>query len=243
MLEFKQVFFQYDQLPVLADLSLEVGRTEFVCLLGQSGSGKTTIINLAAGYLQPSMGEVCFLDKVVSAPSAERVVVFQEDALFPWFTVEGNAKFAASASGLAGDSVSIKMLLVKAGLSGFENTFPRQLSGGMKKRAELVRAFATTSRILLLDEPFGSLDIFTRQKMHRLLEEMWMEQRKCILMVTHDPEEALLLADRVVVLSARPGHVIGAVSVDWPRPRSAELKFHVEFLRHRRNLERLVADY
>ncbi len=242
MLEFRDVTFKYDGLLVLDELSLKVSATEFVCLLGPSGSGKTTIVNLAAGFLLPATGEVNFESAVVTGPSSERVVVFQEDGLFPWFTVSENATFGARATGEEYHSASRSAgaLLAKAGLSGFEKAFPRQLSGGMKKRTELVRAFASKSKMLLLDEPFGSLDVSTRQRMRHLFESLWLERQKCVLMVTHDPEEALLLADRVIILSPRPGRVVGEVIVPWKRPRAPEMKFEESFLQRRRELEFLV---
>lgn len=205
----------------LDDVSFAVGDNEFCALLGHSGCGKTTLLNLIAGFEQASAGRILLDGAPVGRPGRDRTVVFQDYALFPWLTVQGNIRFGLDAQGLPKQeqvkTVAEHIRLV--GLEGFERRYPHQLSGGMKQRVALARALATRPRLLLLDEPFAALDAQTRSQMQDELARIWQEEQTSMLLVTHSIEEAIKLADRVVVLTRRPGRVRENIVVDLPRPR------------------------
>ena len=204
---------------VLEDIELGVAAGEFVCILGPSGCGKSTLLNIIAGFLKPTEGEVAIDGEVVTGPDARRIFVFQERGVFPWLTVEGNIGFGLFRQSEAEKRERIQHYVQLVGLKGFEKSYPRELSGGMKQRLEVARALAVNPDVLYLDEPFGALDSITRLQMRRELLRIWHAERKTILFVTHDIEESVQLADRVVVLSARPGRIRRIVNVDIPHPR------------------------
>jgi ABC-type nitrate/sulfonate/bicarbonate transport system ATPase subunit len=204
---------------VLDDISLDVGEGEFVCLLGPSGCGKSTILNVMAGFIAPTSGQVRIDGEPVAGPDPRRIFVFQERGVFPWLTVEGNIGFGLSSLSPADRQRRIAHYVALVGLQGFEKTYPRDLSGGMKQRVEVARALAVNPDMLFLDEPFGALDSITRLIMRGELLRIWEAERKTIIFVTHDIDEAVQLADRVVVMSARPAKVQHIVDIDIPHPR------------------------
>lgn len=207
------------QTDVLDDIDLEVGDGEFVCLLGPSGCGKTTLLNAMAGFLSPTSGEIRVDGEIVRKPDPRRIFVFQERGVFPWLTVEGNIGFGLSKLPRAEREKRIAHYVKMVGLQGFEKTYPQELSGGMKQRLEVARALAVNPDMLLLDEPFGALDSITRLIMRGELLRIWEAERKTIIFVTHDIDEAVQLADRVVVMSARPATIQQIVNIDIPHPR------------------------
>jgi NitT/TauT family transport system ATP-binding protein len=204
---------------VLDDINLSVTAGEFVCILGPSGCGKSTLLNIAGGFVTPLEGEVRIDGETVSGPDPRRIFVFQERGVFPWLTVEENIGFGLFRQGEKEKRERIAHYVQLVGLKGFERSYPRELSGGMKQRLEVARALAVNPDVLYLDEPFGALDSITRLQMRRELLRIWQAERKTILFVTHDIEESVQLADRVVVLSARPGRVRRIVDIDIPHPR------------------------
>jgi NitT/TauT family transport system ATP-binding protein len=199
----------------LSDISLDVGPGEFVCLVGASGCGKTTLLNLVAGLDRPAAGTL--------EVHGRRALLFQDAALFPWLTAAGNVELALRLAGVPRRDRrdEARRLLSLVRLQGFADMRPHELSGGMRQRVALARAFAQQADILLMDEPFGSLDAMTRDLLHDELERLWTDARFTVLFVTHDVREAVRLGDRVVVLTSRPGRVAEEIEVDLPRPREA----------------------
>lgn len=217
-------------------LSFEIGEGEFVCLVGPSGVGKTTLLSIIAGLEEPSGGEVLISGQPVDGPGADRAVVFQEDAVFPWYTVADNVAYGPRARGWQREQVRVAVdhHLELVGLTRFRDFYPRQLSGGMKKRVDLARAFANDPATVLMDEPFGGLDVITKETLQEEVLSVWNADRKTILFVTHDLEEALFLADRVLVqVDARTLH---EVHPQLPRPRTAEMRTSEAVQRYRREL-------
>ncbi len=204
---------------VLERISLEVSRGEFVCIVGPSGCGKSTLLNIIAGFLSPSRGEVLVEGEPVHEPDHRRLVIFQEGAIFPWLTVWHNVGFGLADRRSAEGRGTVQHYINMVGLTGFETAYPRQLSGGMRQRVEIARALAANPQVLYMDEPFGALDYFTRFKMRADLVHIWQQERKTILFVTHDIDEAIQLADRVIVLGQRPSTVAMTLAIDLPRPR------------------------
>ncbi|BDG74223.1 ABC transporter ATP-binding protein [Roseomonas fluvialis] len=219
--------------PTLAlqPTDLVVTPGEFVAILGPSGCGKSTLLRIVAGLDQPSAGTVTLDGAPVTAPGPDRGMVFQSYTLFPWLTVAQNIRFGLAERGLpeAEQRDIAARFIARTGLSGFENHWPRQLSGGMQQRCALARALANDPEILLLDEPFGALDHQTRELMQELLLEIWEADRKTVLFVTHDIDEAIFLANRVVVMSARPGRIKAEVAVPLPHPRDWTMKTSPDF--------------
>ena len=211
-----------DEAPVLDDLSLFVDHGEIVCLVGRSGSGKSTVLNIVAGFLAPERGRCLLAGAPVTGPGPDRCVVFQEDALFPWLTVRENIGF-----GLRGPAWPRAMIdrevdrfLALVGLEAYGDYLPRALSGGMKQRVALARVLVRAPRILLMDEPFGALDAQTRNTMQSELLRIWQEEKQTVVFVTHSVDEAIYLADRIVIMSARPGRIKDIIKIDLPRPRN-----------------------
>lgn len=211
-------------LPVLENISCEVKAGELVCVLGPSGCGKTTLLNILSGFLVPSAGGVLYNGVPVRGPGPDRCVVFQEDALFPWLTVGENIAF-----GLKGKRISrhrrnerVEQYLSLVGLSAFRDYLPGEISGGMKQRVSLARVLILEPAILLMDEPFASLDAQTREEMQQLLLGLWQTLGHTIIFVTHDVREAVTLADRVIVMDKNPGRVKKVVPVDLRRPRKLD---------------------
>jgi ABC-type nitrate/sulfonate/bicarbonate transport system ATPase subunit len=207
------------EVRVLEDIDLDVRDGELVCILGPSGCGKSTLLNIVGGFLSASSGEVTIDGAPVRDPDPRRIFVFQERGVFPWLTVEGNIGFGISGLAPAEKAARIAHYVRLVGLEGFENAYPQELSGGMKQRVEVARALAVNPDVLYLDEPFGALDSITRLVMRGELLRIWEAEKKTILFVTHDIDESVQLADRVVVLSARPGSIRRIVDIDLPHPR------------------------
>jgi sulfonate transport system ATP-binding protein len=207
------------------ETSIRVEPGEFVCILGPSGCGKSTLLNSVAGYVTPNSGEVRVDGDVVTKPGPDRGMVFQQYSLFPWKTVKDNVAFGpkmAGQSAPAAESVA-NTFLEMVGLSRFANRYPAELSGGMQQRVGIARALANYPRVLLMDEPFGALDAQTRLMMQESLLNIWNEFGTTVLFITHDIDEAIFLADRVLIMSASPGRIIADFKVDLPRPRVPEV--------------------
>jgi NitT/TauT family transport system ATP-binding protein len=208
----------------LAPIDLTVARGEFVCFLGASGCGKSTLLSIIAGLEAPTGGSVIAGESVVRGPGIDRVMMFQEAALFPWLTVQGNVEFALKQIGVSRRerAEQARSWIERVHLRGFENSPVHQLSGGMRQRVALARSLAVDPDVLLMDEPFGALDALTRDRLHVELESLWAATGKTILFVTHNVREAVALGDRVLVFSPRPGRIVGEFCIDLPRPRLLE---------------------
>lgn len=205
----------------LEDINISIAKNEFVCLLGKSGCGKTTLLNMIAGFVLPSAGNIWVGNELVQGPGKGKGVVFQQFGLFPWLTARKNVEFAVRRRKLGSEDSSqvVRDLIELVNLSGFENKYPYELSGGMQQRVAIARALALDPKILLMDEPFGALDEMTRVDMQREILQIWASRRKTVVFVTHSVSEAVLLADRVVVLRPHPGQVKAEYCIDIPRPR------------------------
>ena len=213
---------QGEEIHVLQHVDLTVRRGEFVCIVGPSGCGKTTLLNIIAGFIEATRGEVLVEGQAVRGPDPRHIYIFQEGGVFPWLTVHDNIGFGLSRRKPAEREATIKHYVEMVGLGGFEQVYPRALSGGMRQRVEIARALAADPEILYMDEPFGALDYITRYKMRADLVRIWQAERKTILFVTHDIDEALQLADRVIVMSRRPATVQTVVEFAQPRPRDID---------------------
>jgi NitT/TauT family transport system ATP-binding protein len=213
---------------VLDNINLEVGDGEFLCLLGPSGCGKSTMLNTMAGFLSPTSGEVRIDGEIVTGPDPRRIFVFQERGVFPWLTVEGNIGFGLFKLSKQEQEKRIAHYIKLVGLVGFEKAYPQELSGGMKQRLEVARALAVNPDMLYLDEPFGALDSITRLIMRGELLRIWEAEKKTIIFVTHDIDEAVQLADRVVVMSARPAKIQQIVDIDIAHPRDISSPRYLE---------------
>ena len=216
------------EVRVLEDVNLEVRKGELGSLLGPSGCGKSTLLNIVGGFLRPSSGEVLIDGERVRGPDPRRIFVFQERGVFPWLTVAGNIGFGLGRLPAAERARIIAHYVELVGLAGFEHAYPHELSGGMKQRVEVARALAVNPDMLYLDEPFGALDSITRIQMRAELLRIWEAEKKTILFVTHDIEESVQLADRVVVMSARPATVQRIVTIDLPHPRDLSSRRYLE---------------
>jgi len=204
---------------VLADIDLDVYPGEFLCIVGPSGCGKSTLLNVVGGFLPAAAGTVTIDGEPVRGPDPRRIFVFQESSVFPWLTVERNIGFGLAHLEAAERDARVHRYVKLVGLAGFEKAFPHELSGGMKQRCEVARALAVNPDILYMDEPFGALDFITRMTMRTELLRIWTQERKTVLFVTHDIDEAVQLADRVLVMSARPARVRGIFEIAIPHAR------------------------
>jgi len=211
------------------ETSIRVEPGEFVCILGPSGCGKSTLLNTVAGYVTPHGGEVRVDGEIITGPGPDRGMVFQQYSLFPWKTVKENVAFGPKIAGKAADSVA-NTFLDMVGLTRFANRYPSELSGGMQQRVGIARALANYPRVLLMDEPFGALDAQTRVMMQENLLKIWNEFGTTVIFVTHDVDEAIFLADRVLIMSASPGRIIADLTVELPRPRMPEMTADLAFL-------------
>jgi NitT/TauT family transport system ATP-binding protein len=214
-------------IEVLENISLEAKEGEFVCIVGPTGCGKSTLLNIVGGFLRPTAGSVVIDGESVTGPDPRRIMVFQERGVFPWLTVESNIGFGLFRIPKTERARRIAYYANLVGLAGFEKAYPHELSGGMKQRLEVARALAVNPDILLLDEPFGSLDSITRMTMRTELLRIWETERKMILFVTHDVDESVQLADRVVVMSARPASLRRIVPIDIPHPRDLSSRRYI----------------
>lgn len=220
-----------EEFVALDDVSLDIEKNEFVTVVGPSGCGKSTLLNILAGLYHPTSGEAFVSGKEVRAPGPDRGVIFQQYALFPWLTVRKNVEFGLSIAGLSKAERREKSdyFINLVGLSQFADALPKTLSGGMKQRCAIARAYAVDPEILLMDEPFGALDALTRVKMQEQLQETWRKEKRTVMFITHDVDEAVILANRVVVMAARPGRIHEIIDVDLPYPRTEEMRLSPEF--------------
>ena len=216
----------------LNGVSLDIKENEFICVVGPSGCGKSTLLNIIAGLLEPTSGTVTLDGKVIEGTGVERGVVFQQYALFPWRTVLKNVMFPLEMKKVPkAEAEAIARKYIKSvGLEGFEKSYPKELSGGMKQRVAIARAYAANPEVLLLDEPFGALDAQTRVQLQSELLETWEKEKKTCFFITHDVDEAVILAQRVIIMSARPGRIKKIVDIDIPYPRTQATKTDPRFL-------------
>jgi NitT/TauT family transport system ATP-binding protein len=223
------------EVRALDGISLTVNEGEFVALLGPSGCGKSTLLNLLAGFEKTTEGTLLFDGQTVTRPGPDRGVVFQEAALFPWLNVWENVVFGPQVQGVARSDYEsrARSLLKLVGLEAFADALPVQLSGGMRQRVGIARVLAMSPRALLMDEPFGALDAQTRLAMQQLLLDVWQSLGTTVLFVTHDIDEAILLSDRICVMSARPGRIMRTIPIALPRPRSIESLISPEFMAYK----------
>ena len=246
LLEVKNLYKEFESrdgtVTALKDISFQTHRREFVCVIGPSGCGKSTLIRILAGLESPTRGQMLLDGRPVHGPGPDRGMVFQGYTLFPWLTVKKNVMFGLSCAGrgrMAAEEEALQWIDL-VGLSRFTNSYPHQLSGGMKQRVAIARALANQPRILLMDEPFGALDAQTRSRMQSHLMEIWKNIDITVLFITHDLDEAIYLADRILVLKAHPGEVQELIEVPVPQPRSPEQLLSPEFLATRKRLEDLI---
>lgn len=219
------------EMVALNGVSLDIHNNEFICVVGPSGCGKSTLLNIIAGLTEPTSGKVYCDGKEVTGTGTERGVVFQQYALFPWLTVKKNVMFALEMRSVKGKEAEEEALkyLAMVDLVKFADHYPKELSGGMKQRVAIARAYAANPEVLLMDEPFGALDAQTRTQLQTELLETWEREKKTCFFITHDVEEAIILAQRVIIMSARPGRIKDIVDVNIPYPRTQETKLTPEF--------------
>jgi NitT/TauT family transport system ATP-binding protein len=217
----KQFELQGQRIEALRDANLHVRAGEFVCLIGASGCGKSTLLRIVAGFEMATRGQALMWERPITGPGPERGMVFQDYGLFPWLTVRGNIGFGPSARGRPAQEVkeTVERFITLVGLQRFAEAYPHQLSGGMKQRVAIARVLANDAKIVLMDEPFGALDAMTRERLQDELLEIWERTRLTVLFVTHSIEEAIFLADRIMVMSPGPGRIDSEIIVDLPRPR------------------------
>ena len=230
------------EMIALNGVTLDIHDNEFICVVGPSGCGKSTLLNIIAGLLEPTSGEVYCDGKLVEGTGTDRGVVFQQYALFPWLTVKKNVRFALEMRGVKGkeaDELAMKYL-EKVDLVKFANHYPKELSGGMKQRVAIARAYAADPQVLLMDEPFGALDAQTRTQLQSELLQTWERDMKTCFFITHDVDEAIILAQKVIVMSARPGRVKAVIDIDIPYPRDQETKMSPRFLELKNEIWSLV---
>ena len=245
-IQIEQVVLRYGQgkkaVLALDGISLRVERNEFCAIVGPSGCGKSSLLYLVAGLEERTDGTISVGGKVVTEPGPERGMVFQGYTLFPWLNVADNIAYGPRRQGMAPRMIDdlVKHFLAEVGLSKFAKHYPAQLSGGMKQRVALARALANDPEVLLMDEPFGALDSQTRYSMQKLLLRVWEHSKKTVLFVTHDIDEAILLADRVIVMSGRPGQIKKEIRVDFPRPRDVDIMMEPAFIAMKREILALL---
>jgi nitrate ABC transporter ATP-binding subunit len=231
-----------DEVEALAPVDLAIPKGEFVCMIGASGCGKSTLLRIIAGFEEPTTGEVAIDGKPVTGPGSDRGMVFQDYALFPWMTVQQNISFGPRQRHLAREEIdrTTDEFVRMVGLERFADRYPNQLSGGMKQRVAIARVLANNANILLMDEPFGALDALTREQLQNELLQIWKRTGVTTIFVTHSVEEAVLLADRVLVMSAGPGKIDSDFRIDIPRPRDVSSP---EFNALRRDVARRLTSH
>ncbi len=217
-----------EAVDVLQHVNMSVLPGEFVCVVGPSGCGKTSLLNAVGGFVTPTRGEILVGGQPVRGPDPRRIFIFQEGGVFPWLTVRDNIGFGLLKMRRSERDPIVSHYIEMVGLSGFERSYPRELSGGMRQRVEIARALAASPEILYMDEPFGALDYITRFKMRSDLVRIWQAERKTVLFVTHDIDEAVQLADRVIVMGRRPSSIRSIVEVSLPRPRDIQSRGYLE---------------
>ncbi|UNK18216.1 ABC transporter ATP-binding protein [Paenibacillus sp. N3/727] len=212
----------FGSLNVLEQVDITIRQGEFAAIVGPSGCGKSTVLRMIAGLEHPSDGKITASEQSIVEPDPSRMLIFQEHALYPWRTVEFNVGFGLELAGISKKERKSRVdaMLEKVGLGGFQKYYPHQLSGGMRQRASIARALVTDPEVLLLDEPFGALDAITKISMQNELLTLWEGTGKTVLLITHDIDEAIYLADTIYVMSPRPGRIVESISTDMPRPRN-----------------------
>ena len=240
-----KVFRLQDQtIHALSDANLSINKGEFICLIGASGCGKSTLLRIMAGFDQPSSGEALMWGRPIAGPDPSRGMVFQDYALFPWLSVRANIGFGPASRGLG--AAEVKQIVDKfidlVGLAKFANAYPHQLSGGMKQRVAIARVLANDAELVLMDEPFGALDAMTRERMNVELQRIQRETKKTVLLITHSITEAVFLADRVLVMTARPGAIDAVYPVPLPRPRSLDVMADPVFIELTQTIRRHFSD-
>ena len=220
------------EMVALNGVDMDIHENEFICVVGPSGCGKSTLLNIIGGLETPTEGKVLVDGAEVTGPGPDRGIVFQQYALFPWLTVEKNVQFGLKLQGKSKEEAEelAHKYLKMVDLEGFAKTYPKELSGGMKQRVAIARAYAVNPKVLLMDEPFGALDAQTRTQLQQELLNTWEKEQKTCFFITHDVEEAIILAQRVVIMCARPGRVKEIVDIDIPYPRDQETKMSPRFL-------------
>ena len=230
------------KVTVLSNISFEVEKGTTLCIVGPSGCGKTTILNLISGFLRPTSGTVSVNGEPVTGPGPDRAVVFQRDSVFPWLTVRQNLEYGPKIRGIPRHQWAdrIDMYLTMVGLKDVANHYPKQLSGGMKKRVDIARAYANQPDILLMDEPFGSLDVMTKEVMQEDLVALSYRERKSLIFITHDIEEAVFLGDEVLVMTRRPPNIKKRIEIPFPKPRNPSLKLEPDFQAMRKEIDAIL---
>ncbi len=242
---FKSYLLRGKQLTVLQDINLQIYPREFVCLVGSSGCGKSTLLNIIAGLISPSSGQVIVDGQSVTGrPGSDRGMVFQGYTLYPWLTVAQNVAFGLQFRKMhrSEQRDRVGYFLDVVGLRQFANSYPKQLSGGMKQRVAIARALANEPAVLLMDEPFGALDSQTKEQMQQFLLELWEQTHVTVLMITHDVEEAIYLSQRVYVMSSRPGQIKSEISIQLPEHRDLDIKLSPEFVDIKRQITHALRD-
>ena len=242
--DLSKVFHSRDGAEVFAleDVSLDVGDNEFLTIVGPSGCGKSTLLRLVSGLIQPTSGAVAIDGNIVTEPRQDTGIVFQMPVLLPWSTILDNVLFPLKMLGsdVSDGITKAHYLLDMVGLGGFQEKYPRELSGGMQQRAAICRSLIHNPSVLLMDEPFGALDALTREEMALEVLRIWTDEPKTILFVTHSITEAVLLADRVVVMSPRPGRIAEIININLPRPRTFKIESHNEFQQSTQRIRELI---
>lgn len=242
MISFKQVTKQFGDSTILKNISCDIAQGEFVSLVGESGCGKTTLLRLLAGLELPTDGVILFANEKVKTPHKDRGIVFQDFALFPWLTVQENIGFGLKMNGYCEGTTNdiVEKYLDITGLKSHKDAYPSMLSGGMKQRVAIARTLANNPKLICMDEPFGALDVMTRNKMQTFLSELWEKEKKTVVFVTHDIEEALFLSDRVLILDKEEKGIKAEYTVPFERPRSAELKYDQKFIEMKKEIGKVI---
>ncbi len=229
----------------LEDINLNINNNEFICIMGVSGCGKTTLLNALAGFIQPTNGEILLKGNEIQGPGPDRAVVFQDDAVFPWLTVEDNISYSYNIKSSYGDKEKkiVQNYIKLVGLEDFKKAWPRQLSGGMRKRVDLARAFSAEPELLLMDEPFGALDIMTKEKLQEELRKFWVERPRTIVFITHDVEEAVFLGDKIIVMTPRPGRIDLVIEPNLSKDRDMSIKTNSIFFDNVKKIRQTIKDH
>ena len=246
LLQIKDIYMNFESnngnLQVLEDISFNVTKGEFLCIVGPNGCGKTTLLHIIAGFLRPSSGEVTINDNPIVSPGPDRPIILQDLGLFYWMTVWDNVVFGLKFTKKNANKLlqTVNLWINKLGLNGFEKHYPFELSGGMKQKLAIARAIVLDPEILILDEPFANLDLQTREKIQEEIADLAFSTKKTILMVTHSIDEAIFLADRVIILTERPAKIKNVVEIPLKRPRNYEFRLNGQFLEIKRNIWQLL---
>tara|TARA_B100000963_G_scaffold138692_1_gene120708 strand:+ start:1152 stop:1913 length:762 start_codon:yes stop_codon:yes gene_type:complete len=229
----------------LEKINLDINKNEFICIMGVSGCGKTTLLNALAGFIQPTNGKILLKGNEIQGPGPDRAVVFQDDAVFPWLSVEDNIAYSHKIKSTYGDKEKelVKNYINLVGLEDFKKAWPRQLSGGMRKRVDLARAFSAEPELLLMDEPFGALDIMTKEKLQEELRKFWVERPRTIVFITHDVEEAVFLGDKVIVMTPRPGRIDLIIEPNLSKNRDMSIKSDSVFFDNVKKIRQRIKDH